>query len=162
MGEFAVCFAKLFLLQVIIVTLAKHIWKWRHISWNNFLHILTYLSVFSQNIGYFYPCKSVNNRNQQTTLTARSKIFCISILLHKNLLNRVISLYCRKNLPLFFFEYIGSSEILQIFEILFWYWVSFLVSFRFSKKSIFRFPLYWAKLPTFLLASVFYNELLWL
>jgi len=80
--------------------------------------------------------------HSKTTLTARSKILCISILLHKNLLNRVISLYCRKNLPLFFFEYIGSSEILQIFEILFWYWVSVLVSFRFSKKSIFRFPLY--------------------
>ena len=46
------------------MTLAKHIWKWRHISSNNFLHILTYLSVFSQNIGYFYPCKSVNNWNQ--------------------------------------------------------------------------------------------------
>ena len=129
------------------MTLAKHIWKWRHISWNNFLHILTYLSVFSQNIGYFYPCKSVNNRNQQTTLTARSKIFCISILLHKNLLNRVISLYCRKNLPLFFFEYIASSEILKIFTILFQYWVSVPVRFRFGKKSIFRFRSGFGEIP---------------
>ena len=114
--------------------------------------------------GNFYRNRngSHSSIHSKKTLTARSKIFGISIILYKNLLNRVISLYCRKNLPLFFFEYIGSSEILQIFEILFWYWVSVLVSFRFSKKSIFRFPLYWAKLPTFLLASVFYNELLWL
>ena len=81
--------------------------------------------------------------HSKMTLTARSKNFGISIILHKNLLNRVISLYCRKNLPLFFFKYIASSEILKIFTILFRYWVSVPV----QKKSIFRFRSGFGEIP---------------
>ena len=85
--------------------------------------------------------------HSKKSLTARPKKFGISIILYKNLLNRVILLYCRKNLPLFFFKYIASSEILKTFTILIRYWVSVPVRFRLGKKSIFRFRSIFGEIP---------------
>ena len=67
-----------------------------------------------------------------------------SIILHENLLNRMISLYCRENLPLFF---IWTLKILKTLMILFWYWFSVSVELRFGKKSELRFRSGFCEIP---------------
>ena len=74
--------------------------------------------------------------HSKKALTARSKNLGISIIRYKNLQNRVISKILQKNMLLFFFKYIASSEILKIFTILFRCLVLVPVRFQFGKIHI--------------------------
>ena len=90
--------------------------------------------------GHFIPYRLQSSKDllkkYNDPHTVCSKKLVLVLYIHKNLLYRGISLYCQENISIVYWKYIANSENIMI---LFRYWVSVSVRFRFGKKFIFRF-----------------------